>query len=178
MIFNLRLLLFFCIISISSHAFQWPKNIQKKISKEVTSAYQVEDYTLESIKISTEVNNKLNTKVTNNNLYKIIENEVIIGYLFIDKAPSKTDQFDYLVLFDKELIIKKAKVLVYREDYGGEISSKRWLRQFEGKSCKDNLKYEKDIVAISGATISVKSMTFAINNLLKSVKTLQDNNCF
>ena len=58
----------------------------------------------------------------------------VLGYAFIDKAPSKTDEFDYLVLFDENLIIKKAKVLMYREDYGGEIGSRRWLKQFIGKN--------------------------------------------
>ena len=96
----------------------------------------------------------------------------MVGYAFVDKAPSKTDEFDFLVLFDTNLIIKKAKVLVYREDYGGEIGSKRWLKQFIGKSSIDRLIYEKDIIAISGATISANSMTIAINKLLQSIDML------
>jgi major membrane immunogen (membrane-anchored lipoprotein) len=73
---------------------------------------------------------------------------------------------------DPELIILKTKVLVYREDYGGEIGSKRWLKQFTGKMYNDDLRYGDNIVAISGATISVKSFTDAINNLLISLKKL------
>jgi len=34
------------------------------------------------------------------------------------------------------------KVLVYREDHGGEVASKRWLKQFSGKSKTDNLLYQ------------------------------------
>ena len=64
-------------------------------------------------------------------------------------------------------------MLIYREDYGAEIGSKRWLKQFIGKKTGKNLKYERDIIAISGATISAHSMTVAINNLLKSVAILQ-----
>ena len=178
MIYNCKLFLVLSIVSISVHALQLPKNIQKKVEKEVKSAFEVEEFTMTPIKISKEVNVKLLTKITKNNLLKIVQNDVVIGYLFADKAPSKTDQFDYLVLFDKDLIIKKSKVLIYREDYGGEISSKRWLRQFEGKTSNDQLKYEKDIIAISGATISARSMTVAVNNLLKTIKVLQENNSF
>ncbi|WP_117879286.1 FMN-binding protein [Aureibaculum luteum] len=178
MIFNLRLLFFLSIVSISAHAFQLPKNIQKKVEKEVKLAFDIESFTMEFIKVSKEINVQLVTKITKNNFTKILKKEVVIGYLFADKAPSKTDQFDYLVLFDKDLNIIKSKVLIYREDYGGEISSKRWLRQFEGKNSKDQLKYEEDIIAISGATISAKSMTIAINNLLKTVNLLQENNYF
>jgi len=61
---------------------------------------------------------------------------------------------------------------VYREDRGGEIGSKRWLRQFIGKSKGEFLKYQKDIAAISGATISVKSMTTEVNKILKTVGIL------
>ena len=64
-------------------------------------------------------------------------------------------------------------MLIYREDYGAEIGSKRWLKQFIGKKNGEDLKYERDIIAISGATISAYSMTIAINNLLKSVGELQ-----
>ena len=62
--------------------------------------------------------------------------------------------------------------MVYREDYGGEIGSKRWLKQFIGKTQNDELKYQDNIVAISGATISVRSMTSAVNDLLHSLKIL------
>ncbi|MDH5413496.1 MAG: FMN-binding protein, partial [Flavobacteriaceae bacterium] len=73
------------------------------------------------------------------------------------------------------LVITKTKVLIYREDYGGEIGSKRWLQQFIGKSKEDNLVYEQDIIGISGATISANAMTVAVNNLLKSINVLQLN---
>ena len=46
------------------------------------------------------------------------------------------------------------------------------LKQFIGKTQNDDLRYGDNIVAISGATISVKSFTDAINNLLKSLKKL------
>jgi len=88
----------------------------------------------------------------------------------VDKAPSKTADFDYLVIFDHNLKIARTKVLIYREEYGGEIGSKRWLRQFTGKSGEDSL---DDIAAISGATISVRSMTNAVKDILKTMKILQ-----
>jgi len=149
------------------------KNIKKKVDKEIKAAFSTDLYELKSIAVTAEVNAKLPLKIEENTFFTIISGDQIIGYAFVDKAPSKTDQFDYLVLFDAHLIIKKTKVLVYREDYGGEIGSKRWLNQFTGKSCKERLQYEKDIIAISGATISANSMTLAVNNLLKSIDTLQ-----
>ncbi len=161
------------LMAIIIMSFQLPKNIEKKVSKEIRTAYEVENYSLESILISDEINAQLNIRIGESNLFKIHNDSILIGYAFIGKAPSKTDEFDYLVLFDTNLIIKKIKVLIYREDYGSEIGSKRWLRQFVGKTKGEQLKYEKDIVAISGATISARSMTVAINNLLQSIEILQ-----
>ena len=159
-------------ISLALMSFRLPSNLQKKVIKEIKIAFSLEDFLLEEVIIPDSVNAQLKIKIHKLRLFKITTNTNVIGYAYLDKAPSKTDEFDYLVLFDTDLFIKKAKVLVYREDYGGEIGSKRWLKQFIGKSSVDRLIYEKDIVAISGATISANSMTIAINKLLQSIDRL------
>ena len=153
-------------------SFRLPSNLQKKVAKEIKNSFLLDDYILEEVIIPDSVNTYLKTKIHKSSLFKITSDSIFIGYAYLDKAPSKTDQFDYLVLFDADLIIKKAKILVYREDYGGEIGSKRWLKQFIGISSTDRLIYEKDIIAISGATISAHSMTIAVNKLLQSVDKL------
>ncbi len=175
---NLKQTFLFLLVvgSIGLLSFQLPKNLQKKVTKEIKTAFDVEELLLVSVQISDALNSQLKTKISDKNFYKIVSDKNLLGYAFIDKAPSKVDEFDYLVLFDKDLIIKKAKVLIYREDYGGEIGSKRWLRQFIGKTTHDKLIYKKDIIAISGATISANSMTVAINNLLKTIRILHQNN--
>lgn len=163
------------LITTQLFAVQLPKRILKKVHKELVNAFEKSDLKLVSVKIPTEVNIQLVKKIGASNLFQIVNNTEVIGFAYIDKAPSKTDQFDYLILLDKELIILKTKILMYREDYGGEIGSKRWLRQFIGKSSTDQLKYKKDIMAISGATISANSMTIAVNTFLKNVTILKEN---
>ena len=84
---------------------------------------------------------------------------------FIGYARSKYKTFDYLVLLDKDNTIKLVKILVYRENYGYEITSKRWLaRNFIGIS-----EPRVFVDAISGATISVNSLKYSINYLLKQL---------
>ncbi|MFT6755742.1 MAG: hypothetical protein ACJAV9_001229, partial [Urechidicola sp.] len=107
-------------------SFKIPKNIYKKVSKEINMVYETEDFTLNSVSIPSKMTNQLITKIDSSNLFQIVDNKIVKGYAFISKAPSKTDEFDYLVLFDNDFVIKKAKVLIYREDYGAEIGSKRW----------------------------------------------------
>lgn len=166
----------FAILFVVLTAFNLPKNITKKVNKELVGIFETEDIILTPINIPTNINNQLEHKIGDFNLFKVEQEKVLKGYVYIDKAPSKTDEFDYLIVFDTNFIILKTKVLVYREDYGGEIGSKRWLKQFIGKSKQDNLQAGKNIMAISGATISVNSMTLAINNVLKNIAVLQEQN--
>jgi Na+-translocating ferredoxin:NAD+ oxidoreductase RnfG subunit len=153
-----------------------PKNIQKKVDKEIKMVFSIESFSLKAKMFSSEVINGLPAKFEDNNLFEIIDKDSLIGYAYVSKAASKTDKFDYLILFDTDFIIVKSKVLIYREDYGGEIGSKRWLKQFIGKTKDDTLKLNDNIVAISGATISVRSMTKAVNDVLASIKILYQNN--
>lgn len=164
------ILLFFIILVLTS--FGLPKNIQKKVDNEIRNTFQIENFQFEEKTINSEILKTLHTDFGKDHFFEIKSNQKLLGYAYVSKAASKTDQFDYLVLLDTDLIVKKARVMVYREDYGGEIGSIRWLQQFIGKTQYDELKYQDNIVAISGATISVRSMTNAMNNLLKSLKIL------
>lgn len=164
------------VIALVSLSFGGYKDLNKKIDKEIKAAYNIDTYSYRVVPISLEITNNLPSIFSNNNFLEIKVDSKLLGYLYMGKAPSKTDEFDYLVLLDEDLIILKTKVLAYREDYGGEIGSKRWLKQFVGKSQHDELRYGDNIVAISGATISVRSMTNAMNNLLKSLKIIHSKN--
>ena len=170
---NIKHILFISTFLLS---FGLPKNIQKKVNQTIESTFNIEIFTLNIVDIPKGIINSLPPTFNNKSLYKIKENDTLLGYAYIAKAASKADDFDYLVLFDKDLIIIKSKVLIYREDYGGEIGSKRWLKQFIGKTENDILVYGDNIAAISGATISVRAMTSAINTLLSSIKILHKNN--
>lgn len=160
------------VLALTFLSFGLPKKLQKKVDKEIKAVYQVDNFAFNAIIISKTVAKALPSTFGTDNFFEIKSEEKILGYAYISKAPSKTAQYDYLVLLDKDLIVKKAKVLIYREEYGGEISSKRWLKQFIGKTDKDKLIYNDTIMTISGATISVRSMTTAMNNLLQSLKII------
>jgi Na+-translocating ferredoxin:NAD+ oxidoreductase RnfG subunit len=164
------------ILTLVLMSFGLPKNIQKKVDKEIVKTFGVETFNFTEVKIDGEISKNLPSKFEENNFFKIEANNTLLGYAYVSQAPSKTAQFDYLVLLDKDLIVLKSKILIYREEYGGEIGSTRWLKQFIGKKSGDQLKHGENIMAISGATISVRSMTDAMNDLLKSLRILQNQN--
>ena len=131
-----------------------PKNYIKKIDKEIYSAFDISSYNKEKMDIEQDIVSQLSADFDPEAFFKITESDQHLGYFYFGKAPSKADEFDFVVIFDQEMIIKKVKILAYREDYGGEITSKRWLRQFDGTGVQSSLKYGSDIIGISGATIS------------------------
>ena len=153
---------FYILVFISFQLAAQTPRVLKKASKLIKKTYAIDYLQLE--------HKEFQTKSVVGNLYKIFDSVQLLGFAFIGTAPSKTDTFEYLVVFDKSFIIKKVNVLVYREDYGGEIGSNRWLKQFVGMARSSELTVGKNIAAISGATISVYSMTNAVNQLLNEMK--------
>ena len=129
--------------------FLFSTSLEKKAHKTLYKYYGEEVY-LERTKT-------LNTGI----FYEILNKK---DFVFIGYSPSKFENFDFMVLFDENKKIKLVKVLKYREHYGGEIGSTRWLKQFIGM---DKPKYFVD--AISGATISVNSLKYSLNNLVKGL---------
>jgi len=153
-------------------SFGVPSSLQKKMNKEISEVFETENFSLKSVIIPADIEQTLPARFGVDNFFEIESNNEFMAYAYVSQAASKTALFDFLVLLDKDLVVLKTKILIYREDYGGEIGSKRWLKQFIGKTQDDNLKYGEDIVAISGATISVRSFTEAMNDMLKSLKIL------
>lgn len=163
------------VLTFLISAFQVPTKLQKKVKKEIINVFETEKFTLENISVSNQINQRLPIAVTTTNFHKILVNNKCIGFVFLEKAPSKTAEFDYLILLDNSGTIVKSKVLIYREEYGGEIGSTRWLKQFIGVKSSQKLTYMNEIDAISGATISVKSMIKSVNDVLKTVHLLKEN---
>lgn len=168
----MRKLLYIAILVFITSSFTVSKKIEALIQKEVKNVFSVETYQKKNISITKDVLESLPQKINDTNFYKVYNKQKFLGYYYLGQAYGKADFFDFIVIFDENLLVSKVKVLVYREDHGGEVGSKRWLHQFSGKSKTDNLIYQKDIAAISGATISAKSMTNEINKLLKTVQIL------
>ncbi len=61
--------------------------------------------------------------------------------------------------------ILNIEIIKYRESYGGAIQERNWLNQFRGKGIDSQFKIGKEISSISGATISVNSVTTGIKKL-------------
>ena len=56
--------------------------------------------------------------------------------------------------------------MVYREAVGEEVRRARFTRQFRGRSAKDPLRINRDILNVTGATMSVQAMTAGVKKVL------------
>ncbi len=107
----------------------------------------------------------------NHCVYKVTSGAAVMGYLYADNAMGKFDTFDFAVLFSTDLRIMSTVVLTYREEYGGEIASARWLRQFTGSTTP--FEFGHNVQGISGATISARAMTAGMNNAVARMRELK-----
>jgi Na+-translocating ferredoxin:NAD+ oxidoreductase RnfG subunit len=86
------------------------------------------------------------------------------GCSIINENPrvSNSEYFDYYILFDSNKTVQAVKVFNYQASHGQEITAKGWLKQFIGHNGSEPLQVNKNIDAISGATISVYAITFDV----------------
>ncbi len=168
----------FILISVFAFGFTlqdvpWlDKSGQKRIDKTFEKLWKDQEVEIVALDVSMVVQKELGFKIRKQTLYKIIGNAKHLGYMYLDKAPSKFDKFDYMVIYNPDLTIKEVKVLVYREDYGGEIMSGSFVRQFRGKSSFSKLELGKDIQGVSGATISCRATVEGVKKLTKRIYKL------
>lgn len=160
------------------------KKIDKKINKAISQIWK--NRVVEETPMTTDKDIEFSLFFEESKLSAISEKGEELGYLLLRRgygckiggcgtgsyADGETcsadggtyETFDYVVFFDTDLKILKSIVVDYPGDYGYEICSKNWLKQFNGYTGEE-LQYGGDIDAISGATISGNSFTSDIQNV-------------
>jgi Na+-translocating ferredoxin:NAD+ oxidoreductase RnfG subunit len=88
------------------------------------------------------------------------------GYALVQNTIGKHKPMTYMVGVDARGHVSNVELLVFREARGAEVRMKRFNVQYEGKTVLDPVRLNKDILNISGATMSVRSMTAGIKRVL------------
>lgn len=161
LIFSIVTILFIATFQSSSKSFY----SEKQALKSVKSALKEKDISLiKSLEVNSSV---LKEESVSMYLFDRVVGEKF--YAVFTQACGKHNNFDYLVIADVNFVIEKIKVLKYRSEHGGEIASKKWLQQFENYSSGE-LRYKKEISALSGATVSANALVADIPKVLKILK--------
>lgn len=88
------------------------------------------------------------------------------GYALLHNTIGKHRHMTYMVGVDSEGRCSNVELLVFREAKGSEVGKKRFNSQYEGKTVSDPIRINKDIINISGATMSVRSISAGVKRVL------------
>jgi FAD:protein FMN transferase len=94
----------------------------------------------------------------------------VVGYAIITEEIGKFHPYTFIVSTNPNGKIRDIAILVYRESRGGEVAHKRFLHQFKGKSLKNPIRINKDIINITGATMSVVTMCTGVRKVLAVIE--------
>ncbi len=92
--------------------------------------------------------------------------EQIDGYALVQNTIGKHKPMTYMVGVDETGYVLNVELLVFREARGSEVRTKRFNAQYEGKTVSDPIRINKDIINISGATMSVRSISAGVKRVL------------
>ena len=144
------------------------ENSEKYIYSKFSEDIKINMYTYE-------ITNDLKRKVQNEakqlfyreKLYywNISTNDSTIAYAFLDNVKGKTMPITFLVILNNNGTIINTTVIKYREAYGGEVGHKNWLSQFNNYNSNSNYTIGNEIDGITGATISVNSLSKGIQKI-------------
>ena len=155
--------------------------IRDAAEKYIISQFDVDvSIYMHTLKLDTElkvlVQNKVKQRFYRDELYywNISNNDTTIAYALMDNVLGKSMPITFLVILNNEGSILFTKVIKYREAYGSEVCNKNWLAQFTHFSETTDFKVEKDINGISGATISVNSLSKGINKMTVLFPLIKD----
>ena len=88
------------------------------------------------------------------------------GYAMVHNTIGKHKHMTYMVGVDGKGLVTDVELLVFREARGSEVRTKRFNYQYEGKTVLDPIRINRDIINISGATMSVRSMSAGVKRVL------------
>ena len=99
------------------------------------------------------------------NVWKIQMSDSTYNYAILDNVKGKSMPITFLTIFNSNKQLTNTSIIKYREAYGGEVGSRSWLNQFINYSDTSKYKIGNGISGISGATISVHSVSKGIHKL-------------
>ncbi|MDH5672779.1 MAG: FMN-binding protein [Myxococcales bacterium] len=84
------------------------------------------------------------------------------GYALFDQEKGQHEPIGFATFFDPRGRVTRVEVVAYREPYGDGIRSPRFRQQFVGRDASSGFGAKDGIDAISGATISSRSLSVGV----------------
>jgi Na+-translocating ferredoxin:NAD+ oxidoreductase RnfG subunit len=88
------------------------------------------------------------------------------GVALIDVEPGKWGPVEFIIAMTTDASVKNVRVISYQEQRGRPIAMLSFMNQYRGKTSSSPLQVGKDIVGVSGATISSRAATFTVKKAI------------
>jgi len=96
-----------------------------------------------------------------------------VGMAIVAEEQGKYRPITFIAGIDTTLRVADVRVLIYRESRGGEVRHTRFLKQYRGKSLENPIRINRDIINITGATISVNALNAGVRKALAIAEYVQ-----
>jgi hypothetical protein len=107
-------------------------------------------------------------------VFRALRGDRTLGEAVLVDEVGKHRPISFVVGLEPDGRIADVAVMAYREAYGGEVRSARFLGQYQGKGPDDPLRTYKDVRNIAGATLSVDAASRAVRKAQALVAALAD----
>src|SRR5262249_33522827 len=87
-------------------------------------------------------------------------------YAIVMNEIGKTEQISFMVGLRREGKVTEVVIMEFRENRGWEVKEKRFLNQFRGKSARNAIRVDEDIINYTGATLSSKAVARGVKRAL------------
>jgi hypothetical protein len=84
------------------------------------------------------------------------------GYALFDEQLGQHEPISFATFFDPEGKVTRVEIVAYREPFGDGVRAERFRKQFVGRGAESTFRPGADIDAISGATISSRSLCVGV----------------
>jgi len=93
-----------------------------------------------------------------------------LGYALIIEEKGRFKPITFIVKMSPAFRVDLVLVMVYRESRGDGVKRQRFLKQFRDRDSSDHLRLNRDIVAVSGATMSSRALAIGVKKSLAIVE--------
>lgn len=95
-------------------------------------------------------------------VFRALQGDRVLGQAFLVEEVGKHRPISFVVGLRPDGRVEDVAVMAYREAYGGEVRSARFLAQYQGKGPAEALHTHRGIRNIAGATLSVDAASRAV----------------
>jgi hypothetical protein len=93
-----------------------------------------------------------------------------LGWAVITEEQGRFKPITFIVHVQPDGRVGQVHVMVYRESRGDGVKRGRFLKQFRGKEADDPLRLNRDVVGVSGATLSSRAVAAGVKRVLAQVQ--------